>query len=140
MRLAFDAGSVLSITGVLRWRSVRKVQFALLNRTGKGGLFRFVEDAVMIGVVPGDLGVHLADVVDHHFGIRFASIRRDVGREFDRAISNGIGESLLFFVVELAILVGVKGRNLREELREMRGSGSGIAVVLCSVVARGVSV
>ena len=70
----------------------------------------------MIDIVPGDLGVHLADVVEHHFGVRFASIRWDVGREFDRAISNGFGKSLLFLVVELAILVCVKRRNLREEL------------------------
>lgn len=116
MRLAFDAGSVLSIIGVLRWRSVRKDQFALLDRYLEGSLLCVVEDAVMIGVVPGDLRIHFADGVEHHFGVRFASIRWNVGREFDRAISNGFGKSLLFLLVELAILVCVKRRNLREEL------------------------
>src|ERR1043165_6577720 len=124
-----DRGSMLSL-GPVRWLTMRENQFALLDGTLERGLFRFVEQSVMIGVVAGYLRIHFDDVVEHHLDIWLISIRRVVGRQFNGAISNGFGEGFFFFVIQLAILVCVECGDLREELRQMRGHGSGIAVML----------
>src|SRR5689334_17588436 len=108
---------------------MREGKFALLDSSFERSLFRFVEHSVMIGVVAGDLRIHLADVVDHHLDVRLLSMRR-VGRQFDRAVGNGLAEGFFFLVVQLSVFIHVERGDFREELCQMRGKSSGIIMML----------
>jgi len=108
---------------------MREVQFPFLDGGFESGLFRLVEHSVMIGVVTGDLWIHIADVVEHHLDVRLFPMRC-VSWQFDRAISDGFGEGFFFLVVQLTILVRVERGDFWEELCQMRDKGSGITMML----------
>jgi hypothetical protein len=129
----------MTVTGFVRLLAMREDQFTLLDSAFERSLFRFVEHSVVIGVVAGDLGIYVADVIDHHLDVRLLAMRRDVNREFHCAISDGFGESFFFLVVQLAIFVRVERGDFGVERCQMRGKGSGITMML-RVMAGGVSV
>jgi hypothetical protein len=127
---------VTTVTGFAGVLTVREVQFALLDSSFERSLFGFVQLSVMVGIVAGDLGIHIADVIDHLLDFRFVCVR-SVVRKFDRAVSNGFGERFFFHVVQLPIFVRVERGNLWEELCQMRGKNRGI---MLRVMAGSISV
>ena len=90
------------------WMFPERIEFPLVDGLLERGLFRFVQLTIMVRVIRCDLRVHLADMIEHHFGSRLVSMRRHVSRELHLSVDDGFSESLLFRCIELAILIGVE--------------------------------
>ena len=125
--------------GVLRVRTGQD-EFALLDSSLKGRLLGSVELAVVVFVIGGNAGVHVCNVVDHHFRAGLLTMGWRMDGELQFSISDGLGECLLLGCVQFAVFVGVKCRNAGEELAQMLHERGGVQVFMRRTIVRRVTV
>ena len=94
-------------------------QVAFLDSALERGPFRWVQSAVVISVLGCEVCIYAGNMGEQPFSTWLNSSWRRVSWNLQRAIGDGVGDGFFLRRVELAVLVRVERRELRECIAEM---------------------